>query len=110
MTPCPSDENLARLLADALSATERDAIAMHVERCKSCQEKLTVLSEVPGAELWRRGGQDPPLSESERQIVDRLKRMCRTAAQTPHGPADTTIGSRACAIPPLPQPANWNGP
>jgi hypothetical protein len=40
MPPCPPDEKLTGLLADALSAAERDALARHVEGCAPCQEKL----------------------------------------------------------------------
>ena len=54
MTPCPSDEKLAHLLADALSTTERDALAQHVEACASCQGKLARLTEISDAEMWQR--------------------------------------------------------
>lgn len=72
MMLCPSDETLARLLADALSATEQDALAQHVEACAACQAKLAQLTEIPGAQLWQRAEHLSPLS-GEEEIVRRLK-------------------------------------
>ena len=57
MTPCPSDEQFANLLADALSTTEQDAIAQHVEKCTSCQEKLARLTEISETQIWQRAEQ-----------------------------------------------------
>ena len=57
MTFCPSDERLLDLLADALSASERDSLAGHVERCASCQEKLAGLAGTPETGAWRHSGQ-----------------------------------------------------
>jgi CHAT domain-containing protein len=43
-TPCPPVNDLERLLAEALSDSERDAVETHVEACTLCQDQLTRLS------------------------------------------------------------------
>jgi serine/threonine protein kinase len=91
MTPCPSDEKLAGLLADALSTTEQAALAQHVEACASCQGKLAQLTEISDAEMWQRAEHLPPRSEAEEEIVRRLKLVRRSPAPSPPDPADTTI-------------------
>jgi serine/threonine protein kinase len=91
MTLCPSDEKLARLLADALDTTERDALAQHVEGCTSCQGKLAHLTENSEAEMWQRAERFPPHSESEEEIMRRLKRARRSSSPFPSDPAATTI-------------------
>ena len=93
MTLCPSDEKLADLLADALSTTERDALAQHVEACASCQGKLAHLTEISDAEIWQRAEHLPPRSEAEEEIVRRLKLVRRSSAPFPPDPADTTNDS-----------------
>ena len=75
MIPCPSEEQLADLLADALSAAERDALALHVEGCASCQERLARMTGNSDTETWRRtevlfGG-----SDAEEEMMRRLKQM-----------------------------------
>jgi serine/threonine protein kinase len=72
---CPFDEKLADLLADALSATERDALARHVEECTSCQEHLARLTGTPETEIWRRAEHPPRRSRVEERMIRRLKRM-----------------------------------
>jgi WD40 repeat protein/serine/threonine protein kinase len=80
MPPCPSDDKLAGLLADALSMTERDTVARHVEGCASCQEKLARWTVTPAAERWLRAGQPAQSSEAEDGMVQRLKRLGPTLA------------------------------
>src|SRR5262245_5639150 len=75
MTSCPSDEKLTVLLADALSAAERDALARHVEGCVSCQERLTRLTGAPDTERWRRAERSPRGPGDEEGMIRRLKRM-----------------------------------
>src|SRR5262245_2919003 len=75
MTYCPSDEEIKSLLADALGAATRDAVAQHVEGCASCQEKLASLTATPEPETWRRAVQSLKVSEAEEQLVRRLKGM-----------------------------------
>jgi serine/threonine protein kinase len=75
MPSCPSDEQLTGLLADALSAAERDALAGHVEGCASCQEQLAHLSETPDAEVWRLAEHAPRGSRAEEGVMRRLKQM-----------------------------------
>jgi serine/threonine protein kinase len=109
MTPCPSDDNLALLLADTLTVAERKSVAVHVEQCELCQKKLAALTEVHGAPLWRPDGQDSALSKAERQIFNRLKQARRLAAQRPPGPAEPTIASRAvrAAATPVENASGW---
>jgi serine/threonine protein kinase len=101
MTLCPSDEKLARLLADALSTTERDALAQHVELCALCQGKLAQLTEISDAETWQRAERLPPRSEAEEEIVRRLQLVRRSSASFSPDLADTTIfRQRELAAPP----------
>ena len=89
MKSCPSDEKLATLLADALSAAERDEIADHIGGCASCQEKLARLSESSGADAWRPAAQTQPCCEVEEEIVRRLKLARPSMAFTASIPSDT---------------------
>jgi serine/threonine protein kinase len=73
MPSCPSSETLTGLLADALTAAERDSVARHVEGCAPCQEQLARLTGIPDTERWRRAGQPPQDSEAEAGLVRRLK-------------------------------------
>src|SRR5690348_8573338 len=79
MTTCPSDETLAGLLADALSTTEQEALAQHVETCALCQGKLARLTNTSDSELWQRVENLPPRSDAEKEIVRRLKKLWRTS-------------------------------
>src|SRR5262245_14773203 len=38
--PCPPADELERLLAEQLSAAERETVEFHVENCTTCQERL----------------------------------------------------------------------
>jgi len=91
MTLCPSDEKLARLLADSLDPSEREALALHVETCASCQGKLAQLSEKQDEEMWQRAEQDSPRSEAEEEILRRLKLARRSSAPLPAAPTDITL-------------------
>ncbi len=75
MSPCPSDDELTGLLADALSTDERDVIARHVKGCASCQEQLARLTAAPDTETWRRANRAPSGSKAEDDLMRRLKRM-----------------------------------
>jgi serine/threonine protein kinase len=91
MPLCPPDDKFADLLADALGAAEREAVARHVEGCAACQQRLTRLTTTDDAELWRRGENWAAGSRDEEEVVDRLKRspQCVTPdnATQPRGPA-----------------------
>jgi WD40 repeat protein/serine/threonine protein kinase len=91
MTACPSDATLADLLADGLRTAERDAVARHVERCASCQEKLARLTGGCDTATWQRGEHPPRASEAEEDVVRRLKRippaLAPTHPQQPISPA-----------------------
>jgi serine/threonine protein kinase len=80
MPSCPSNETLTGLLADALTAAERDSVARHVEGCAPCQEQLARLTGIPDTERWRRAGQPPQGAEAEEGLVRRLQRMPLSSA------------------------------
>src|SRR4051794_36627521 len=75
MTFCPTDEKLAGLLADVLSPADRDALALHVEGCSSCQEKLPRLTGTFATETWLHAENPLQGSEAEEGLMRRLKRM-----------------------------------
>jgi eukaryotic-like serine/threonine-protein kinase len=77
MMYCPSEEEFARLLADALPVPERGAVAQHVEACAVCQQKLARLTDVSDAENWRTRN-PPSRNEAEENAVRRLKRVRRS--------------------------------
>jgi serine/threonine protein kinase/WD40 repeat protein len=52
MTPCPSPEQLARLLSDQLPDAERNALESHIAQCPRCQHALGADAEEPSR--WRR--------------------------------------------------------
>jgi serine/threonine protein kinase len=94
MTPCPSDETLASLLAEALSIAERDAISEHIEKCVACVEKLARLTELSESESWRRSAHPDTPSDTEQSVVSRLKLARHSFAPYLPDPADTpTIDS-----------------
>jgi WD40 repeat protein/serine/threonine protein kinase len=80
MPSCPSDEQLTDLLADALSKTERDTLARHVEGCTACQDKLARWTGIPNT--WRRVEPPPQGSEAEEGMMRRLKQMSPSWAST----------------------------
>src|SRR5262245_48486752 len=92
MPSCPSDETLTGLLADALTTTERDSLARHVEGCASCREKLARLTGTPDTEMWRRAGRPPRGSEAEEGVVRRLKRAPPPSAAPRPEQADRPAG------------------
>lgn len=91
MTPCPSHETLARLLTDALSNTEQDAVVRHVEACASCQGTLARLSDKGEPENLRCAGEIAAHSDAEDEAVRRLKLARRLSTSSPLDLADTTI-------------------
>src|SRR4051794_6605307 len=113
MTSCPSNEMFTGLLADALGAAERDAVARHVEGCASCQEQLARLTGTPDAELWRCAEQVPPGSSVEEGLIRRLKQMpsgltldirmpaVRLASPSPHAGCQSpaAVGPQWPAVP-----------
>lgn len=91
MTICPADKTLRRLLADALTPTEQQALAQHVDTCVQCQQKLAQLTEISDAELWKQAGRLAPPTEAELEIVRRWKLVRPPAESGPLNPADATI-------------------
>jgi serine/threonine protein kinase len=74
MTLCPSDQEFAGLLEEALGTADRDALAQHVEECISCQKRLARLTGATDAEMWRRTDHPPRGSTAEAAMMQRLKR------------------------------------
>jgi serine/threonine protein kinase len=107
MTLCPSDETLALLLADALPAPERDALAQHVEGCAPCQRKLARLTEVCEDSTWQRGAEIEPLSQPEEDILRRLKRVWRSSPPFRSDPGDTMVFRARDAAPPPAVEGEW---
>jgi serine/threonine protein kinase len=91
MTSCPSDDQLAGLLADSSSEAERDALVRHVEGCAPCQERLASLTAIPDTVVWRLAEHPPQDSRVEEGMMRRLKRMppqwTPTQPRLPTGPA-----------------------
>jgi serine/threonine protein kinase len=75
MTSCPSAEKLTRLLADALSAAERDALARHVDGCASCAEQLARLTGTPDTKVWRLAEHPSWGSRADEGMMRRLKQV-----------------------------------
>jgi WD40 repeat protein/serine/threonine protein kinase len=101
MTSCPANEQLANLLADALGAAERDAVAGHVEECVSCQEKLARLTDAPDTKVWRCAERPPQGAADEEMIVRRLKSMIPSAARVRSEAKEVSVGP----LHPVPWPA-----
>jgi serine/threonine protein kinase len=89
MTPCPGDETLAMLLAEALGTSEREALTRHVETCISCQGRLAQLTEIADAATWKRGEHLGPDREAEEEVVRRLKLARQASAPFPSDRAET---------------------
>jgi WD40 repeat protein len=81
MTRCPSNEQLARLLAEQLSPPERDALARHVEACALCQEKLARLTGTSDTTTWQRAAHPLRGAPAEDDVVRRLKQVLPAAAR-----------------------------
>ena len=83
---CPSEQQLAGLLADALSTADRDSIAQHTDGCASCQERLASLTENHDAHSqWPSGGHRSRGSEAEEACQGiRLQPFPIPACAQPH--------------------------
>jgi serine/threonine protein kinase len=84
MTRCPADEKLIDLLTDALSLTERDALALHVERCASCLRELARLSGSPDLETRQPALHPLVGSGAEEQMMGCSKHKRSWSAPTDH--------------------------
>jgi serine/threonine protein kinase/WD40 repeat protein len=110
MSPCPSSEQLRQLLADDLSAVERQRIESHVEGCAACQEMLEELNGEPtfrGAlpegypEDWSRHEPDSALLRQLRE-VQASPAAGRGGEQTVHAPGGGAVSSCAENWPRIP--------
>jgi eukaryotic-like serine/threonine-protein kinase len=83
MAFCPSDEELANLLIDTLSAAQRDVVARHVEGCAACQERLASLTGTLGTQIWRRPENSFSACHAEEKVIQRLKEVSPPAVSLP---------------------------
>src|SRR5947208_9846789 len=97
--PCPSVEDLERLLAEQLSAPECAAVARHVEGCAGCREALARLTEDVGQDPWP----GDPFFRVTPTFLDELARSPPPELCTP-GPAADTPGSPGATPPPRVRP------
>jgi serine/threonine protein kinase len=98
MTSCPSDEELAGLLADAPGTAERDGLVGHVEGCASCQARLDHLTEAADTEMWRRAEHPPQGPRAEEALVRRLKQAPTRLAPDAPPPAAGPAGGSPRAV------------
>src|SRR5690349_5143983 len=87
MTHCPSDDTLASLLDDALSAAEQAAVAKHVEECALCLDKLARLSENENPDVGQSDGRTIANSAEEDEVVGRLK-LARRRSESSSNPRE----------------------
>ncbi|HZY83737.1 MAG TPA: serine/threonine-protein kinase, partial [Gemmataceae bacterium] len=97
MTPCPSREHLALLLAERLGGAEADAVADHVQTCPGCQGALDELSGTAAARPSQTPtlGAAPPRPEPDTGFLRRLAENVPTFSLRPAPGADR------------PPPAGW---
>jgi WD40 repeat protein/serine/threonine protein kinase len=107
MTRCPSDEQLACLLADQTSAADRDALAAHVEACASCKETLARLSWTAETATWQRVEHPLPGSPAEDLVLQRLKHAPPTSRRARHEGAEQVPGTASGPSQAAPGGAGW---
>ena len=83
--PCPTVEDLERLLAEQLSDLECAALARHVEGCAGCREALARLTADAGDDSCPTG----PFAESPPAFLDELARFRPPELCTPLLGTDT---------------------
>ena len=98
MPLCHSDDDFARLLADALSTAEREALVQHVESCAACQARLAQLTEIEDSSIWQRSEVAPHFNIAESAMFKRWKQL-RSASVEPSAQSATptmasTVGNR----------------
>jgi WD40 repeat protein/serine/threonine protein kinase len=61
MSDCPPQEQLEQLLAEELTAEQRESLEEHLAGCPACQQRLAELTRDPLTEWWRQDqqGSDP---------------------------------------------------
>ena len=79
MPPCPSEDLLQRLLAEALVPADRSPLETHVEQCTGCQQTLERLTADPS---WRLGTPTPLLT-----VQGQLPDAARSGVETVTGQA-----------------------
>lgn len=95
MTTCPLDEQLSRLLSEALSAAEHDAVVQHVNACPACQERLAGMTGSAATGSWQDSPERSPFGDSEDEVMRHLKSLPEWSASRSSNYLDTTISDRA---------------
>ena len=98
MSPCPSSEQLRRLLAEELDDAERDPVECHVEICAACQGALEELSRalVPEGERTQGGDRSRSRHEPGSAFMRWLK---REVPDTAAGGEEQHTGETATSLP-----------
>jgi len=91
MSLCPTDDELARLLADALSTDVHAALVQHVETCAACQASLARLTEIFNQDSWRRAKTAPQFSDAEEAMLQRWKRLRASSSESSGHAASPTV-------------------
>ena len=97
--PCPSVEDLERLLAEQLSDPECEAVALHVEGCAGCREALARLTESASHDPLSPGR----LAGTHPAFLDKLAQSPPPELSTP-GPSTDTLDSPDATPPPSVRP------
>ena len=74
MNPCPSPDQLRRLLADNLSGPEAESVEAHLEACGDCRQALEELTAALG------GASDEPAAPLE-EFLRRLQKQPPTGTR-----------------------------
>ena len=94
MSLCPTDDELARLLADALSTDVHNALVQHVETCAACQASLARLTEIFNQDSWQPRKNRASTQRSRRSHVPTVEAL-RASSSEPSGHA----ASQTVALP-----------
>jgi eukaryotic-like serine/threonine-protein kinase len=108
--PCPSQEQLERMLLDGLIESEAEIVERHVAGCARCQRALEVLTA--GAPVEADPGPAARGDARDDSFADRLRRAARgavppsTQGGSPHG-LDLTIATAMASDPKVPRSLPW---
>lgn len=102
MTSCPSDEQVAGLLADTLSSAEGKALAEHMEDCASCRGKLALLTGAIDSVTSKGAEPPPPDPDAEEEMMRRLNRKppwLASASMEPRILVPVSVGAELPDVP-----------
>jgi WD40 repeat protein len=97
MTPCPSREQLERLLAEQLGAAESETLDGHLGACDRCQSILAELSDGPEVARWRQWGR-LSLGQST-EFLKAVRRALPPRGLVPTPPTNAAGGGNEAAPP-----------